>query len=1501
MDRKKIILIFSILLLAILGIFLVFSFNGKKLETAQFDSIKMSYYSNTEIVLDKNKSSVDYYFEVLSDKDDSLYNISLVKENNTNTSDEKIKISLIKNGEYIVGDENSGESISSSRLSELLSNQSTNINNKDIYVLKIWSEEEVIDGNFKVSVKVEEVKKTDDKMVRIKLDADGGKLSVSEVSVEKNGTYGALPTPVKDGYNFIGWYSKKENGELIAKETRYSSVRADILYAMYVEKVVIKPNIDITNKVETPNTQPSNDNTTLPPVVDSKKEYTITFITNGGSEIKPITLLEGTKIENVSNPIREGYDFAGWDVSLPQEMPANNLVLNALWKAKTYNVNLKFSEKLNVNKPVVYDNTYGTLPDVSKDGYTFIGWFTEENGGVQVKGDDIVKITSDITLYARLEANKYNVKFSSDTSDVIEDIEVTYDQMYGDLPVVSKNGYTFDGWYFDKYYNEKVNSTDIVKITSDIILFARFVANRYTITFDFGYDMLNKDIYYGEQYGELPVASKDGYDFVGWFTAGADGVQITSDSVYEFATNQILYARYEAKKLNVSFETFGGSIHEKIQVTYDDIYGELPTPEKTGYTFGGWFFDNEFKNIVSGLDTVKVLEDITLYAKFTANTYTLTMDFNFDVGATMNKDITYDQAYGELVQPDRYGYTFMGWYTAQSGGELITEDTVVKVTSNLTIYARWNQSGVLKLSGNTKQSRLPLEYQELEYIESTGTQYIDTGVLAGSNVKIEIDGVFKYIEGKTYVTGGRDDFDTNRIALFSNSNYFDFQFGTKGVGYDNVSNTRDDVRKLISFSKSGVYINNELKVDGTDQEFTSSCNIYLFAVNKGEEIQYGSGTQLYNYKIYVDGVLILDFVPAYRKSDAEVGLYDLVNDKFYSNSGTGRFKSGSFVNSFTQTSTTPSSVTSVGEKTKNFFNGELEQGTVNVYNGNLVDSEYRIRTKKIKLQKGKTYVRSFNSKRYQYRNTTIYNSDGTFSRNTIDLPISLTGDEEYLIDIYSFIGDNILIDADYIFDLNLQIEEGVTPTEYEPYGYKIPINVTGKNIADPQYVYDYVTGMQAFNGNTLTKTEIDENGREKFVIYSGSGYVGANAMDGYYNYRRIFNGIFKESTQYTISFKFYLTAANNALNLFVRYTDGSYESLENTQSFVPYQIYDYSFTSKANKTIDFIGVEYRDGFTVIFMDTLQIEEGTQATSYEPFVRKDVVKQSKNLFDESKYDEVSEYKKIGNNTYTSAEILLKPNTTYRVSIKRYNGHTGSNTGYLLISDHSGINGNTWTSIEHMSSPNTSNVDYVYTTGDNGKLYIGYHVGSGYTDDILANVWKNTDVQIEEGTEATEYEPYYKHVNEIYLDEPLRCVDGICDYIDFETKKVIRRIGVWKFDGNTTWRNADNGLSNTFRASASISDFKSTTIISNRFTPIISGTSNNDTENVQISGDYIYFRVERNKLISNDLTGFIEFIEEHPTEVLYQLSEEFTEDVIIPDIPFGNGYVVNFGTLVKPSIK
>ena len=1523
MNKKKMITIISILLILILGIVLIFSLRDEKLDSTYInDSIKVSYYEKNEIVLDKKNSSVDYYFEVESNKDNGSYNISLITENNTNTSDDKIRVSILKNGEYIVGGKETGEVITSDKLSEILSNQTTGKNSKDVYVLKVWSEEVVNNGTFKVSVNVEEVKK--EEVIKIKLVADGGKLDKTEVIIKENGTYAALPVPNKEGYRFIGWYSSKDNGVLINKDTKYLDVKANTLYAKY-EYFLEVPKEDISNKVE-------DDKVEEPKVEEPvvvKKEYTITFNSNGGNDIASITKLEGEALGEVPIPQREGYSFIGWDSKYPDVMPSNNLTLNAKWKAKTFVITLMFNETINVTKNVTYDDTYGSLPDVVREGYTFVGWFDSKENGNQIKNDDIVKLTKNITLYARTKANSYTVKFNTGTSEVLEDMVFVYDGEYKDLPVINRVGYRFDGWYFEPEFDNKVNNGDIVKITSDTILFAKYTPNKYTITFDFGYDTLDKEIVFGEEYGELPVATKDGYNFIGWFTEGSDGFQVTKEMLYELSANQKLYARYEAKKFNVSFETYGGSSHEMIQVAYDDIYGTLPTPEKTGYTFNGWYLNEKFNKAITGLDTVKILEDSTLYAKFTANKYTLTMDFNLNVTDMMSKEITYDQPYGDLIQPNKYGYTFMGWYTSKDGGELITEDTIVKVTSDLTIYARWNQSGVLKMYGNTKQTDVE---------NATGIKYTSTQVLTP---KIPLS----WSSVKKIKLVGQQNYNLDRNIWFC----------THDTGWIGVSS---------GDSTDWVFMNGiNGSANKTYAEFANGeKNEVVFTIDSQLETDYIALTwdgvwskerTYYNIVFYGENDVIL------------ADIYAGIDGKFYNRT------SGNVLDYYTdgKTSGTVSTsrltaiydepsrvITSVGEKTKNLFpkfsnqtkngvdltvaddgvvtlNGSCTKSANFEFAGYLNAGTYSLMDFAIGDFPDNTYYRT---QVYDYNNENVLgtrnNEDSLISNN-----FTISNDNTkvyYRVRIHEgHTYNNVKVKPMLVEGT---IEDSLTQ-KYVPYGFEIPFNVVGKNIVNPQYVYDYVAGMQELSGNDLTRVYTDDSGREVLRLFAGSGFMGVEPLDGYQEKRQIFKNIFDLNTQYTLSFEYFQNYSTSDLNLLVRYTDGSTDVLSHDVEVVQNQIYNYSFTTDVGKTVSFIGLSYNSGTTNIYLDTLQIEKGVNATEYEPYKVKDIVKTGKNLFDvgqvgdyslegslvgsKLQIDDMTLSARVGsgasaiifnNKKYMPGDYAISSVAEYG---KRHLVRLYDEFGNILNNESVAISSSGWKWNNYYKAWYITEDASIYVPNEVAYWQLGF-VFMGTTGEL----GYISDIQLEYGSITSEFETYYEYKNVIYLDEPLRCIDKYCDYIDFEKKVINRSTQKLSFNGIDDVGGSWDCWSNSYTGNSMGVYYRNNSLLGvygNGLFINSVGLSNyfiNTTEGMASANDSVlgkmflspnsnppYFGFKVPFRLLDDWKNYLseQANKGKSLEAYYVLKEALQEDVIAPDIELNDGETLFVNTSVRPS--
>lgn len=155
-----------------------------------------------------------------------------------------------------------------------------------------------------------------------------------------------------------------------------------------------------------------------------------------------------------------------------------------------------------------------------------------------------------------------------------------------------------------------------------------------------------------------------------------------------------------AATFTVTFDSNGGSTPSPASktVTYGSTYGSLPTVTRTGYTFAGWYTDANGGNLRTAEDTVSITANSTLYAHWTANTYTVTFNGNGGTPASSTGDVTYGSAYGALPTPTRAGYAFLGWFTAASGGTEIKSTTQVTITAAQTLYAQWEAMSILRVS-----------------------------------------------------------------------------------------------------------------------------------------------------------------------------------------------------------------------------------------------------------------------------------------------------------------------------------------------------------------------------------------------------------------------------------------------------------------------------------------------------------------------------------------------------------------------------------------------------------------------------------------------------------------------------------------------------------------------------------------------------------------------------------------------------------------------------------
>ena len=193
-----------------------------------------------------------------------------------------------------------------------------------------------------------------------------------------------------------------------------------------------------------------NEALTLYPVWNAN-QYTITFDTNGGSEIAPITQDYGTEITATDNPTRKGYTFKGWDKEIPKTMPAENITVKAQWEINQYTITFDTNGGSEI-APITQDyGTEITAPDnPTRKGYTFKGWDKEIPETMPAEN---------ITVKAQWEINQYTITFDTNGGSEIAPITQDYGTEITAPDNPTRKGYTFKGW--DKEIPETMPAENI--------------------------------------------------------------------------------------------------------------------------------------------------------------------------------------------------------------------------------------------------------------------------------------------------------------------------------------------------------------------------------------------------------------------------------------------------------------------------------------------------------------------------------------------------------------------------------------------------------------------------------------------------------------------------------------------------------------------------------------------------------------------------------------------------------------------------------------------------------------------------------------------------------------------------------------------------------------------------------------------------------------------------------------------------------------------------------
>ena len=372
-------------------------------------------------------------------------------------------------------------------------------------------------------------------------------------------------------------------------------------------------------------------------------EYTITFDSDGGSDVGSITQDFGTVVTAPSDPTKAGYTFAGWSPAVPATMPVGGASLTAQWTLNSYTISFDSNGGTSVGSITQNFGTVVTAPaNPTRAGYTFAGWSpavpaTMPEGGA--------------VLIAQWTVNSYTISFDSAGGTGVDSITQDFGTGITAPANPTKAGYTFAGWSPAVPANMPEGGA---------VLIAQWTVNSYTISFDSAggndVDSITQD------FGTVVIAPADptkaGYIFAGWSPVVPATMPVGGAA---------LTALWTVNGYTISFNSNGGSLVDSIMQDFGTAVKAPADPTKAGYTFNGWS---------PAVPATMPEGGAALTALWEANEYTITFD---SAGGSSVNSITRD--FGTDVtapsNPTRAGYTFAGWSpalpaTMPEGGAALT-------------------------------------------------------------------------------------------------------------------------------------------------------------------------------------------------------------------------------------------------------------------------------------------------------------------------------------------------------------------------------------------------------------------------------------------------------------------------------------------------------------------------------------------------------------------------------------------------------------------------------------------------------------------------------------------------------------------------------------------------------------------------------------------------------------------------------------------------------------
>ncbi len=467
----------------------------------------------------------------------------------------------------------------------------------------------------------------------------------------------------KAGYTFLGWFTEKNVGTGVRLDGITEGTSGEIV--LFAQFGLEEYDIVYNNVNGATNTNPGHYN------VESD-EFTI----------YPLSMA--------------GYTFDGWFTDEDCTVAANltvakgssgDIILYAGWTPIVYNIKYNTYGGTVTGNPDTYiitDNI--TFNSATLDGYVFKGWYTAAEGGTKVTGVT-PGTTGHLELYAHWDYVS-TIIFDSNGGSPVDEISNREGTAISAPASPTKEHYNFEGWYSDSALTVKYTFT--AQPEEDITLYAKWTPVKYKIEYVLNGGTNSKDNvseYTVEDKIELLAPTKVGYTFVGWHTDSEFTSAVVTEITVGTSGKVTLYAHYLINEYTISFDSNGGTLISAITQNYATNVTAPESPAKNGYIFSGWYTNSSFTSRYT-FSTMPA-GNITLYARWTLENYDITYNLAGGNNNSANPNsYTITSESITLLAPSKTGYDFAGWYTDAGHTQSITEIAGGSY-GDIELFAKW--------------------------------------------------------------------------------------------------------------------------------------------------------------------------------------------------------------------------------------------------------------------------------------------------------------------------------------------------------------------------------------------------------------------------------------------------------------------------------------------------------------------------------------------------------------------------------------------------------------------------------------------------------------------------------------------------------------------------------------------------------------------------------------------------------------------------------------------